>query len=125
MGKSAVKRRTRLLVGRFGLQGWSVVDDRHGFSLWLLFFSIVYEREVRAFFYFDPLEVLDFFPQVRAFELRCIEVCVETFVLVLQLVEKDPRAVFDDESGRGVDIEVGVVGVVQTDLGDWSVPDGR
>lgn len=118
MRKPAVERRARLLVCRLRLRDWSVVDDRHGFSFWLFFFAVVYEREVGALFYFDPLEVLDLFPQVHPFELCCSEVCLEAFVVVLQFVEEDPGAVFDDEFGSGVDVKVGVVGVVQADLGD-------
>ena len=101
------------------------MDDWHGFSLWFIFFAVVDEREVGAFLNLDPLEILHFLPKVRAFEVRVFEVFLEAFVVVLELVEEDSRAVFDDEFRGGVDVEVRVVRVVQPYLGQMRVPGGR
>lgn len=125
MGQSCVECWALLLVCRLRLRGWGVVDDRHGFLLGLFFFSVIDEREVRTFLHLDPLEVLDFFPQVRSFELGRSEVFLEAFVVVLQFVEEDPRAVFDDELRSRVDVEVRVVRIVEPDLAESRVPGAR
>lgn len=125
MGQSGVECRALFLFCRLRLRDRGVVDDWHGFSLGLFLFSVIDEREVRTFLHLDPLEVLDFLPQVRSFELGRSEVFLEAFVVVLQFVEKDPRAVFDDELRSRVDVEVRVVRVVEPDLCDSRVPGAR
>ena len=79
--------------------------------------AIKHQLKVGTLLFLDPLEVLDLLPQIGCFaQIRQFKIFLESWIIVLQFMELKSCAVFDDQSGCGVDVEIDIFTVVQTNL---------